>query len=128
MKKMLVVVMLGALLLGSMGAQAQAGDREWAVAGKVLTGLAVLSAITTPVVYEQPACYAPPVAYAPAPVVYAPPPVVYRPIVVRRPRVIYRPIIVRRPPRVIHHRPVHWRPSHRVHHAAYRPGHGGRRR
>ena len=77
---------------------AKAGDREWAVAGKVLTGLVAASVITH-VVQAQPACatvyysepaprviYAPPVYYAQAPVVVyrapvycAPAPVCYAP-------------------------------------------------
>ena len=90
---------------------AKAGDREWAVAGKVLTGL-VAASVITPVVQAQPVCttvyysepapccsycpppaprvvYAPPVYYAPAPVVvyrapvcYAAAPVCYEPAAV----------------------------------------------
>ena len=118
MKKVMVIAVAGAMLAGPLAGQALAGDREWAVAGKVLAGLLVLDAITTPcppptVVYAQPA-YPPPVVYSP-PVVYTPP-VVYRPPVIVHPPV--RTIVV--PPR----RPVphHWvppRPAHRP-----RPRHG----
>lgn len=86
---------------------ARAGDREWAVAGKILTGLVVVSAINhaladeprcSPVYYPEPApcrsydyrynyCppppprvfYAPPVCYAPPPVVVYRAPVCYAP-------------------------------------------------
>ena len=103
MKKMLVVVLLGAMILGSMGGQAKAGDREWAVAGKVLTGLMVLNAITTAcptttVVYEQPTCYAPPVVYR-RPVVYVPRILYRQPVVYRRP--VYRPPVYHQPPRPV---------------------------
>ena len=71
-----VVTSLTALALVSLPAfHAQAGDREWATAGKILTGVvagAVIAKSFEPVpVYSAP----PPVVYAHAPtVVYAPPP------------------------------------------------------
>ena len=115
MKKLMVVLVLGAMLVGPMASQAQAGDREWAVAGKVLAGLFVLDAITQPyhtttVVYQEPVYYPPVVTY-PQPVVVHRPIVVYRPpVVVRRPVVYRRPVVC--PPRVHY---VIGRPSHRPH-------------
>ena len=81
MKKALVMALTGSLLVGLAGpaGQAQAGDREWAVAGKVLAGLVVLDALTAPRC-PTPVVYQPAVVY-PAPVVYAPPVVVRRPVV-----------------------------------------------
>jgi hypothetical protein len=80
---------LGAVLSAVLATQTvKAGDREWAVAGKVLTGVAaitVIDRIVNPpqpvVVYQQPVVVqpAPTVVYVPAPqVVYVQPtPVVY---------------------------------------------------
>lgn len=116
MKKMIVV----AAVLALTGAQIQtanAGDREWATAGKILTGVAIGAVIAgaanahasysvsyssapaycpPPVVVAPPprvGC-APPVVYVPPRVVCAPPPVVYVP----RPVVGYRPPVVCAPP------------------------------
>lgn len=113
MKKLLIAAVMGALLLGPLAGQARAGDREWAVAGKVLAGLLVLDAITEP-------CHETTVVYSHAP---CPPPVV------RRPAVVHRPVVVRRP--VAHYRPVvhgrvitqSCRPVYRPHpRAVYRAG------
>ena len=73
-----------ALTLGAAVPRAAAGDREWAVAGKVLTGIAAATVVsrlldpapcvgTTAVVYQQPPVYV--VSPPPAPVVVAPAPV-----------------------------------------------------
>jgi hypothetical protein len=119
-----------ALALGAFAPEVRAGDREWAVAGKVLTGVVAASVVarafdsahcapTTAVVYAPPvyvaaAPVAPPApvyyAPAPAPVVYvsAPAPVVYYtppPAVFVAPAPCYFP-----PPRPIvvhHHRRFH---------------------
>ncbi len=72
-----------ALTLGAALPRASAGDREWAVAGKVLTGIAAATVVsrlldpapcagTTAVVYQQPPVYV--VTPPPAPVVLAPAP------------------------------------------------------
>lgn len=133
MKKMLVILVMGTLLAGPMVGEAKAGDREWAVAGKVLAGLLVLDALTepchrTPVIYAPPVYHQPVVVYGP-PVVYQQPVVVYRPPVVYRrpiayPRPVYRPIVL--PRRPIYQPRVQGRP---VYHTTYRDGnHGGRRR
>ena len=99
MKKLI----LAAMILGLAGAgvqTAKAGDREWAVVGKVLTGIAVGAVIThavaaepAPVYYSGP--YASPgygCSYCPPP----PPTVVYvqpapAPVVVYRAPVCYAP-------------------------------------
>lgn len=119
MKKMIVI----AVALAFAGAQVQtakAGDREWATAGKILTGVAIGAVIASaanahasysvsyssapaycppPVVFAPPprVMCAPPVVYVPPRVVCAPPPVVYVP----RPVVVYRPPVVCAPP-VVH--------------------------
>lgn len=109
MKTVAVVGLTVLALAASQTDRAMAGDREWAVAGKVLTGVVAAGVIaeafrpapvaaTTAVVYQAPpptvvyaappptVVYATPpppppatVVYAPAPVVYAPAPVVYAP-------------------------------------------------
>lgn len=73
-----------------------AGDREWAVVGKVLTGVAVVSVAQRAiepqpvVVYQQPIIAQPqpivvkPVIMQPTPVVYYAPVIVYRPFPVYR--------------------------------------------
>ena len=101
MKKAIVILVTGAVLVGGMGGQAVAGDREWAVAGKVLAGLVVFDALARPhhrptVVYGRPTC-PPPVVHHRPPVVYHRPPVVYR-----------RPVVVHPPVR--HTYRPHWRP------------------
>jgi hypothetical protein len=85
----ILVVALAFGLLGA-GTRVEAGDHEWAVAGKVLAGLFVLDALTRPhcsttVVYEQPVVYHPPVVQYYPPVVYQPPVVVHRPVVYHHP-------------------------------------------
>ena len=50
---------------------AQAGQRQWATAGKILAGVVIGQAIAGGPVY---ACPPPPVVYYPPPVVYVPPP------------------------------------------------------
>jgi hypothetical protein len=118
MKKALIVIVATAMLVGALAAPARAGDREWAIAGKVLVGLAVLDAIAepcrpAPIVYHQPVYPAPVVVHRP--VIY-PRPVVYpRPVIVHPPVVYTRPAYC--PPRVIHRRP-HFRPP------VYRTGYG----
>lgn len=103
MKKMI----LAAAILGVAGAgirTAQAGDHEWAIAGKVLTGLAVASVITHAVTPET-RVYSTVYASPPAPGCgynYCPPPapiVTYvRPM--PRPVVVYRPPVYLAPPPV----------------------------
>jgi hypothetical protein len=108
MKKLIAV----AAVLAFAGAQiqtAKAGDREWATAGKILTGVAIGAVIagavdshaSYSVTYSTAPAYCPPpqVVY-PAPVYYAPPRVIVASPVVCAPRpvVIYRPPVVCAPP------------------------------
>ena len=111
MKKIMLVAAVLALA-GTQLQTARAGDREWATAGRVLTGLAVGAVIASavnaqadysvsyssgpgygycpppaPVVCAPRVVYQPPVVYVPAPVVCAP-----------RPVVVYRPPVVCAPP------------------------------
>ena len=59
MKRLLIGTLVVTVALGAAGTgqRAEAGDREWAVAGKILAGILVLDALTTPrcepVVYAQ---------------------------------------------------------------------------
>ena len=74
MKTAVLTVALVALGSAAM-IPAQAGDREWATAGKVLTGVAVAGVLTDAFRPH----YAPPVVYSPVPaptVIYAAPPTV----------------------------------------------------
>ena len=69
MKRVLMMgTLVVALVFGAVdtGRTAHAGDKEWAVAGKILAGIMVLDAITTPR-YQPPPVYQPPVVYQPAP-------------------------------------------------------------
>lgn len=129
MKKLMTGLMVLAVTL-ALTQTARAGDREWATAGKVLTGVIAGAALVQALqpqptyVYTAP----PPVVYAPAPapVVYAPAP----------PAVVYAPAPVvcapPPPPVVVYSAPVCWRPApvvsvqfgfgHRPHHFR---GYGG---
>jgi len=134
MRKAIAATLVAALALGFVGAapRAEAGDHEWAVAGKILAGLVVLDALTTPrcaptVVYE------PAVVYQPSPVYY-PPAVVYPPVVYRQPVVVPAPVYY--PPArpyygASFHFTSHWRPQpyHRGSHWSppVSRWHGGRR-
>lgn len=88
---LIAATVTAALALGALTPEVRAGDREWAVAGKVLTGVVAAGVIahaldpapcapTTAVVYAPPVYVAaPPVVVAapvapPAPVYYAPAP------------------------------------------------------
>jgi len=93
MKKLMAI--LAALALVAAGAQtASAGDREWATAGKILTGVvagAVIARAIEPVyVYSTTPCY------------YTPPPVYVQPA----PVVVYRaPVCVQPAPVVVYSAP-----------------------
>lgn len=114
MKKILAITLAVFFLSGQ---QMQAGDKEWSVVGKVLTGIfaiKVLDDITTPktvvhhvnpqpvivqqqpVVVQQPIVTTPTVVYQPAPVivyqqpvVHCQPPIVYHYHTPRRSRTTY---------------------------------------
>lgn len=101
MKKLIVV----AAVLAFAGAQfqtAKAGDREWATAGKILTGVAIgaviAGAVDSHASYSV--TYSSGPAYCPPPRVVCPPPVVYVPQ-----RVVYAPPVVCAPPPVVVYRP-----------------------
>jgi hypothetical protein len=116
MKKMI----LAATILGLAAANlqtAQAGDREWAVVGKVLTGVAAAAVITSAVTAEPAhvsysySYSAPGYSYG-----YCPPP---------PPRVVYAPpapVVVYRAPVYVAPAPVYYAPQVNV-----RVGYGGRR-
>lgn len=116
MKKLILGMTI--LAVAAAGIQsARAGDREWAVAGKVLTGLVVASAINHAIVAEArcaPVCYV-----APAPCrsygygySYCPPP-----------RVVYAPPMCYAPaPVVVYRAPVYYAPAPVF---VFRGGHGG---
>jgi hypothetical protein len=94
MKKLVLTAMAATLLFAS-APSAVAGDREWATAGKILTG------VTAGLLLSK--------AFEPAPVVYHPAPVVYvsRPVIVAPPRPIVvaapRPVVVAPPVRIVGH-------------------------
>jgi hypothetical protein len=108
---------LTAVVMGPLGIEARAGDREWAVAGKVLTGVVAAGVISRAL---EPAPCAPTTVVMAAPVMVAPPPVVVMPA-----PVYYRvppPVVVSAP--VVVPAPVHYhhvgRPHRRVRgHAAF---------
>ncbi|MCX7866885.1 hypothetical protein [Limisphaera sp. VF-2] len=118
MKRTLVLLtVLGWTLAGT--PRVEAGDREWATAGKILTGViagaALVHALQPPPVVAAPAPVVcapapPPVVVVPAPVVVAPPPRVCPPPVT----VVYpAPVVVRPVPVVAVH--VHARFSRGPH-------------
>lgn len=130
MKKLILATTV--LALAGMNLQtAKAGDREWATAGKVLTGVAVGAAIVNAIdcgpshvsvsySYNAPVYCARPartVVVTRAPVGYAPPPrVVYvppRPAVVYRPVAPVRPVLVRTHGRHQEARGYGWHRGHR---------------
>jgi hypothetical protein len=140
MKTLTAILTAGAVL--SLGTHTlSAGDREWATAGKILTGLviggAVAKALEPPQVYHAPTVVyvaQPPVTYVP--VQAAPPPVVYVP----PPRTVYvqpAPVVVHPAPvYVVRPAPVYYYPPPTVvgvhfsfgsgrhyHHHQYRPSH-----
>ncbi len=87
MRKVLVIMLIGAILLASFPGAALAGGRwhgghfgghgGWWVPGAIIGGVALgLAAIVTAPFWavSAPRAYSPPVVYAPPPVTYAPPP------------------------------------------------------
>ena len=116
MKKILAITLAVFFLSGQ---QMQAGDKEWSVVGKVLTGIfaiKVLDDITTPktvvhhvtpqpvVVQQQPVVVQQPVVSTPT-VVYQPAPVISTPTVIYQapPVVVYQPPIIHCQPPVMYH-------------------------
>jgi len=105
--KTLVATLTSLAVLGMSAPSASAGDKEWATAGKVLTGLvagAFIAKSFEPVpVYHAPTYYAVPVVQAPPPVVVQPAPVVVysQPVLVQPPVVYVRPVPVYVAPRPV---------------------------
>ena len=104
--KTLVATVTSLAVLELSAPSVSAGDREWATAGKVLTGLvagAVIVKAFEPVpVYQATIYYSAPVAHAPRPVVIQPAPVVvYAQPAFVQPAMVYvqpAPVYVVRPP------------------------------
>ena len=126
MMKTLVATLTSLAVLGLNAPSVSAGDKEWATAGKILTGLVAGAAIARtfePVpVYQATTYYAPPAVQAPPPAIIQPMPVVvYSQPVYVQPGVIYvqpAPVYIVRPPlvsfgfsvgRPYHHRPPVYR-------------------
>lgn len=114
MKKVVTALAVCGLLIAGTQ-QSHAGDREWATAGKVLTGVIAGAVIAksfepAPVVYQP----APTVVYQSAPVVVQQPQVVYtQPQVVYTQPVVYQsaPVIVQPAPVVVYRpAPVYYSP------------------
>lgn len=100
MKKVVIALAIGGLLLAGTQ-QSHAGDREWATAGKVLTGVIAGAVIAKS--FEPVPVYTQTTVITPAPVVVAQP----APIVVQQPQVIYtHPVIVQSAPVVVAPAPV----------------------
>ena len=110
MKKILAITLAVFFLSGQ---QMQAGDKEWSVVGKVLTGIfaiKVLDDITTPktvVHHVSPQ----PVVVQQQPVVVQQPPVIVQQPIVTTPTVVYQPapvVVYQQPvvhcqPPIVHH-------------------------
>lgn len=125
--KQTILALTALAVVTATGPRANAGDHEWAVAGKVLTGVMAASVIShalapAPVhAYPPGYCAQPAYVYAPAPVVvYAPPPrpVYYAPA----------PVYVMPPPPVVVYRPPCVAPAPVVgFHLSFGGGHHHRR-
>jgi len=112
MKTLIATLATTALLVGGMQ-HAAAGDREWATAGKILTGVvagAVIASAIEPApvyTYQTATWYAPPPVYVqPAPVVVYSAPVCVRPA----------PVVVFAPPRPVVSFSIGGGYHHRSHH------------
>lgn len=122
MKRALMITTTLAVL-GSSIPRIEAGDKEWAVAGKVMAGVGaglLLSRAFEP----QPVYSAPPVYVQPAPVVYQAAPVVVHP---QAPVIVHQPVqqvVLHRPPTVVYtqpvviHQPAVYQPAPVVYHPA----------
>ncbi|MBI5420569.1 MAG: YXWGXW repeat-containing protein [Deltaproteobacteria bacterium] len=76
MKKILAIIVAAGLLAALLPAPASAGDREWATAGKILTGIIGLNILGHAIAHPYP--YPAPM-YSPPPRVYYPPEQVWVP-------------------------------------------------
>ena len=111
MKKVVIALAIGGLLVAGVQ-NSHAGDREWATAGKVLTGV-VAGAIIAKSFEPQPVyTYSSATIVAPAQVVYQPAPqVVYQPapVVVQQPAPVVvqpAPVVVQQAPQVVYAQPA----------------------
>ena len=105
MKK--IILGMTVLAVAAAGLQTtRAGDREWAVAGKILTGLFVASAINHAIADEQrcaPVYYSEPAPCRSYSYSYCPPPA---------PRVVYQqPVYCAPAPVVVYRAPVYYAPA-----------------
>jgi hypothetical protein len=130
MKKTMVLLMVLALA-GAGVRSANAGDREWATAGKILTGV-VAASVLAPALEPAPCvtvhCYPPTTVVTPPPVVVVvrpQVPVVHaygRPVWAPPPRVVVvppPPVVVTHPPAIavrVTHRGYWHRPPHQFGH------------
>lgn len=110
MKKLIATGTTLALLAAFGAPNAAAGDRGWATAGKVLTGVGAGLFIAK--AFEPAPVYQTTVVYQTAPVVYAAPPqpvVVQQvaPVVVAPQQVVYQqPVVVQQPAQVVYVQPA----------------------
>lgn len=133
--KKLAIVLTALALTAATAPRAQAGDKEWATAGKILTGVFAGSVLTraldnhhvhthhTTTVYTSPAAYSTPVYVQQAPVVYQPAPVVVQaaPVYVQPAPVYYQPapVYYQPAPQVIYHHAPPVVTYHHTHHRSY---------
>lgn len=108
MKKLVVALSVTALLAASSAPSAQAGDKEWATAGKVLTGLIAASVLTDAVSSHHQA------RHTTRTTVYSSPSYTHQPVVVQQPTYVQQqPVFVQQPtyvqqqPVVVHQQPVY---------------------
>jgi hypothetical protein len=110
--KTIVTTLTALAIFGVSQQRATAGDREWATAGKVLTGVfagAALARAFEPVpVYHTTTYYSAPVGYVPAPA----PIVVSRPVVVQAAPVAYSAPVVYSTPMYVQPAPVYVVPAY----------------
>ncbi|MBI4660387.1 MAG: hypothetical protein HY735_16245 [Verrucomicrobia bacterium] len=100
-----IAILTSLAVLGLSTPSASAGDREWATAGKVLTGVvagaALIKAFEPVPVYHTTAYSSVPLVQAPPPVLVQPPPVVVQPA----------PVVVQPGPVVVYAQPVRVQPA-----------------
>jgi hypothetical protein len=126
MKIKIGTLSVATILIAASFQPAMAGDREWATAGKVLTGIAAGSIIARafeprPVVYAAPPGYyatttvvAAPVYVQPAPVIANAPVVQTAPTYAQQPVVVQQqpaPVYVQPAPVVVYQQPVYVQPA-----------------
>jgi hypothetical protein len=110
--KTTISTLVAVAVLGASAHTAFAGDREWATAGKILTGVAVGAVIAKSLEPVPTYTYSP--AYYPPPVVQVQPPVYVQPAPVYVPPPVYvqsAPVYVRPAPVVVYSQPVYVQPA-----------------